>query len=210
MLMTEAFEMDRRAMMERVMFLIGATAASGLTSEALAKVAVKKKRFFPTAQFSLMSAVADTLVPTTDTPGAVAAGVPATFDALLGNWASANTKQLLTGALASIDKLATDSDKKGFAALSPARRTALLIQHEKSALKTVPRTDKLVGLAAMMAGPSVADPGYAKLKDLLVSTYYLTEIALTKELIYEHVPGPFVPSLKITSETHAFAGVGLL
>ncbi len=207
---TAFLELDRRAMVQRIALLLGATAASGITTEALAKVAVKAKRFFPAAQFSLMSAIADTLVPTTDTPGAVAAGVPSTFDTLIARWASAGTKQLLTGALASIDKLAMDSDKKGFVALSPARRAELLILHEKTALKAVPRKDKLVGLAAMLAGPSVADPGYAKLKDLLVSTYYLTEIALTEETPYEHVPGPFVPSLKITPETRAFAGVGLL
>jgi gluconate 2-dehydrogenase gamma chain len=198
--------MNRRSMMAHIGLLIGAVS---LPSEAFAAVAKGRrgKRFLSPAQFSLMSAVADTLVPATATPGAIAAGVPAIFDGLLTKWAAPETRQLLTGALAAIDKRALDSDKKSFTALTPARRKELLILHDKAALKNVPRKDKLTGLAALMGAPSVADPGYHKLKDLLVTSYYTTEIALTQELVYEHVPGKWVPSLKITPQTRAFAGV---
>jgi hypothetical protein len=61
---------------------------------------------------------------------------------------------------------------------------------------------------AMMAGPPVAKPGFLRLKDLVIALYYSSEVALSKELIYEHVPGPFVPSMKVTPETRPFAGVG--
>jgi hypothetical protein len=33
---------------------------------------------------------------------------------------------------------------------------------------------------------------------------------MTQELVYEHVPGKFVASLKTTPETRPFAGVGTL
>jgi hypothetical protein len=209
--MTDAFSIHRRGALASIAALIGATA---LPLEALAapkkktKGKAAPKKFFSPSQMVLVTALADTFIPATDTPGAVATKAPQLLDSLMVNWASPATKAQILGALPGIEKLALDADKKPFAALTPGRRKELLIPYDKTALKTVPRKDKLVGLAAMMGGPSYADAGYGKLKDLIVTLYYTSEIAMTQEVIYEHVPGPFVPSLKITPQTRPFAGVG--
>ena len=73
----------------------------------------------------------------------------------------------------------------------------------------MPRAKKLSGLAALMGAPSVADPGYHRIKTLVLSLYYNSEIAMTQELVYEHVPGEWVPSLEITPGMRPFAGGGL-
>jgi hypothetical protein len=57
-------------------------------------------------------------------------------------------------------------------------------------------------------GPSVAEPAYAKLKELIVVLYYLTEAALTHELEYEHAPGGWKPSIPVTPQTRASGGPG--
>jgi gluconate 2-dehydrogenase gamma chain len=205
--LNDAFEMDRRSILARIALLVG---ASAVPAEAIAAVAkTKAKRFLAPAQYAVLSAVADTIVPATDTPGALAVGVPAKFDQLLAKWASAKRKVELTGALTEIDTLAMTSDKKGFAALTPARRKALLLAHDKAAVKPgAPPKEKLTGLAAMVGGTPVANPGYVKVKDLIIALYYNSEIAMTKELVYEHVPGKFVPSFNVTPQTRPFAGVG--
>ena len=205
--MHDLAQIDRRALMQRVALLIG---ASALPAEAFAVTAkAKGKRYLTAPQFALLSAVADTIIPVTDTPGAVATGVPRQLDGMLAQWASAKTRTLLTDTLTEIDALAMAGDKKAFAALAPERRKALLIDYDKAALKPgPPRTEKLGAFAAMMAGPPVMKPGFLKLKDLVIALYYSSEIALTKELIYEHVPGKWVPSMKVTPETRPFAGVG--
>jgi gluconate 2-dehydrogenase gamma chain len=206
-MMQDLMSFDRRALMQRVALLIGATAIPADVFAAGSKA--KAKRFLNPAQFALISAVADTVIPTNDTPGALAAGVPRRFDGLLSNWASAKRKVQLTAALAAIDQLAMTSDKKAFAALTPARRKALLVEHDKSALKPgAPSKEKLNGILAMLAGPPVVNPGWLKLKELIIALYYTSEIAMTKELIYEHVPGPFVASMKVTPETRPFSGLG--
>jgi gluconate 2-dehydrogenase gamma chain len=205
-------EMDRRSLVGTIAALIG---ASTLPAEAFAAPAKSRgrraaaARYLPPPRFATLSAYADTMIPVTDTPGAVAAGVPQRIDGLLRNWASAERRTQLVGALANIEARAQASSGKPFAALTPEARKALLVAHEAEAMKQVPRKDKLVGLAAMMGGASYADPGYGRLKDLVVSLYYMSEIGLTKELVYEHVPGTWVPSLKITPATRPFAGGGL-
>ena len=200
-------EMDRRGLVGRIAFLIGAAA---LPVDVLAAPRHAAKRYLAPVQFALLSAVADTLVPVTDTPGAIAARVPANFDALLSHWASTETRTRLADALARIDAIAQTETGRAFTALPPEQRHAVLVKHDLAALKPVPRTDKLSGIAAMMAGPSVVDQGYARLKDLVVTLYYASEIGLTEELVYEHVPGKWVPSLKITPETRPYASVGFI
>jgi gluconate 2-dehydrogenase gamma chain len=207
LIMHDLANLNRRTLMTQIALLIGAAA---IPADAFAAIAKRgTKRFLSPAQFSLLTAVADTIIPVTDTPGSVAVGVPRLLDGMLANWASAKSRALLTGALTKIEALAMSNDEMGFAALSPDRRKALLVEHDKAALKPgPPRTEKLSGLAAMTAPPPVANPGYFKLKDLTIALYYASEVALTKELIYEHVPGQWVPSMKITPETRPFAGVG--
>jgi gluconate 2-dehydrogenase gamma chain len=200
-------QMDRRTMIQRIALLLG---AASLPADAFALAAKGKgKRYLTPAQFALLSAVADTIIPVTDTPGAVATGVPRQLDGMLAKWASAAHRTEMVGALTEIDALALTAYKKGFAALDPARRKSLLVEYDKAALKPgPPRKEKLSGFAAMAAGPPVAKPGFLRLKDLVIALYYSSEVALTKELIYEHVPGQWVPSMKVTPETRPFAGVG--
>jgi len=201
--------MDRRSLLESALLLMGVTATASFSTEAFAKAAASPKPFLDQKSFTLLSAIADTIIPKTDTPGAVDAHVPAKFDALLVNWASPEHRVQLTGAMTKIDDLAKEKQAKGFAELTPEQRKEVLVAHDIASLKPVPRKDKLTGMRAMMAGPSVADPGYSKLKELIVLLYYYSEEALTTELVYEHSPGGWTPSVKVTPETRATGGLGM-
>lgn len=207
--MTDISQIDRRSLLRSALMLVGATAAAGISPEAFAKAAARPKRYLDPASFALLSAIADTIIPKTDTPGAVEAHVPVKFDALLVNWASPKHRVMLNGAMTEIDRLAKDKEAKGFADMTPDKRKELLAAHDIASLRPVPRTDKLTGMRAMMAGPSVANPGYGKLKELIVLLYYYSEEALTTELVYEHVPGGWTPSVKVTPETRATGGMGM-
>lgn len=206
--MTDITQIDRRSLLSRALMLVGATAAVGLSPESFAQAAASRPYLDP-ASFTLLSAIVDTIIPRTDTPGAVDAHVPAKFDALLVNWASSEHRVMLTGAIAAIDRVAKEKLGRPFAELTPDQRKELLAAHDIAALAPAPRTDTLTGMRAMMAGPSVADPGYAKLKELIVLLYYYSEEALTTELVYEHVPGGWTPSVKATAETRNTGGLGM-
>lgn len=218
---------DRRELLQRVLFLAGAAFVPTFSFEALAQG--KAPRLLDSARFNLLTAVAETMLPKTDTPGAVEAGVPAAFDALLRNWATPQRRADIISALDAIDQLAKDKEKQSFASLTPAKRHALLAAHDAAALTpgappvpaaplktTPPAADPNYGrlkqesIFSRMAGPPVANPAYAKLKELIVVLYYLTEAALTTELEYEHTPGEWRPSVPITPATRPQAGPGAI
>lgn len=175
-------ELDRRQMLEGLGALIGLAA---LPAEALAAVAGKAASLDkPTT--ALATAFADTLIPQTDTPGAVQAGVPAKFDALMHDWASPAHRTAYLAALSAIDDEAKAKAGKPFALLTAAQRLTVLKAYDAQNLK--------------------GNMAYASLKDLFVNLYYLSEPGSTVELRYEHNPGVWEASTPMTAETRAWAG----
>jgi gluconate 2-dehydrogenase gamma chain len=228
---------DRRSLLQHALWLTGAAITPGFTAQALAQAAQQMPRLLDPSHFALLTAVADTIVPRTDTPGALDAGVPTTLDAMLRNWASPKHRADLIGALEAIDRRAMDGQKQPFARLAPSARLTLLTACDAEALKTPsgapartppptasdpnygrtkqePPQTKAGGntrqageSVAVMSGPPVTDPNYSKLKELIVTLYYISEPALTHELPYEHAPGQWQPSIPVTAETRPWGGL---
>ena len=203
--MHDLLNMDRRDLLARMALTLGAAA---LPAEALAAPARRARRFIPARQFAVLTAVADTIMPATDSPGALAAQVPARLDGMLASWASAATRTQIQEALVKIDAAAQAQKKKGFAALSAADRVAVLRPHDAAALKVVPPPPGAPRLSFFSPIQYFTDTGYFKLKDLILGLYYYSEIACSQELVYEHVPGKFEPSIKLTPQSRPYLGTG--
>jgi gluconate 2-dehydrogenase gamma chain len=198
--MDDLDQMNRRSMLQTVALLLGAATVPTLAG---CKAAGDGPGALDEAQLKLLSAIADTIIPKTDTPGAVDTGVPKQISGMLKAWASAETRTKMIGAVAAIGKL-----DKDFAGLDAAKRKALLSKYDADAVKPGPPPKGKRHPLAMMMGPPTMNPDYIQLKGLIINLYYASEEACTKELVYEHNPGKFVASLKVTPETRPFAGLG--
>lgn len=221
--------MDRRTLLQRALVLAGVAVLPG-GAEALAAAVEGGKRQLEPARYALLTAVADTIIPRTATPGAVDAGVPQIVDALFGAWAAPKRRAEMADALDAIDRLAQEKHQRGFVALSPAERSGVLGPHDAAALKPAPPTPPPaipIGAAPTTVDPNYsrpkqepaqsfmdrmspryADPGYGKLKELVVVVFYYSETALSHELAYEHAPGEWQPSIPITPTTRPWGGGG--
>lgn len=195
--MEEFATIDRRALMRNLGLLLGATALPTLSA---CNAALEGPGMLDDRRMALLTAIADTMIPVTDTPGAVAAKVPQLISGLMRDWASSETRAEIVSAIDAIAKLAGNRD---FAALPIEERTALLKPHDAEAVKPGKGKPK-----SFFAGPPKANPAYVRLKGLIINLYYNSEIAMRQEIVYEHVPGKFVPSIEITPGTRPFAGVG--
>jgi gluconate 2-dehydrogenase gamma chain len=203
MLIESMANMDRRGLMARVLLLVGAsvTASACQTMDAIAPVAAGTPGRLTVAQMATLTAAADAIIPETDTPGAVAAGVPERFEGLLVNWASPQTRTSLETVLARIDGLSGDG--RSFAALTPEDRHRLLSAHDAAAMQPSDRTETV--FISARAVPT--DAAYGRFKDLIVSLYFMSQAALTQELVYQHVPGRWEPSTPVTATTRPWADV---
>src|SRR5437764_8676374 len=78
------------------------------------------------AQLALVGAIADTIIPRTDTPGATDVGVPAFVNVLVAeNYTDVDRTAFITG-LDAIEAQAKASGGATFAELAPAARAALI------------------------------------------------------------------------------------
>jgi hypothetical protein len=138
-------------------------------------------------QMALVAAACDRIVPATDTPGAVAAGVPQFIELMLADWyAVADRNDFLSG-FATLDAVARGRHGRVFAQATPAQQDAIL-------------TDAMSGTL-----PGLPPHFFEHLRQLVVLGYYTSEIGCRQECIYLPLPGrydgayPYVKGGKVFS-----------
>jgi hypothetical protein len=177
--MEPSFLIDRRRLMAGAILLVGGSLA-GFPGELLAR-SPGAPRFFTAGEFALLEEISDIVIPRTDTPGAREAGVPGFIDALMADWASAERQGQFRALLAEID----------------AAAGGLLALSEEAKLEAI-RAFDMAALAGRW-GP------YHKFKELLLTTYYLSEAGATEELRYELAPGEWQAAMRVGPDTRAWA-----
>jgi gluconate 2-dehydrogenase gamma chain len=171
---------SRRAILQGAILLVGGSALPGIA------LGAAPAAFFSAGERKALDALCDAMIPRTDTPGALDAGVPAFLDTLMGGWASAEHQAAMRAAVADLAQAAQRDAGKPLAALSAAERGAWLAGRD----------------AVLIAA---RDPGYLLLKRLVMTGYYYSEPGATQELRYELVPGVWEPAVAITPDTRAWA-----
>jgi hypothetical protein len=132
-------------------------------------------------QLALVGAIADTLLPRTDTPSATDVAVPAFVNVIVGeNYADAARTSFLAGLDALDAKVKTDTGSS-FADLLPAARGSFI-----EALETQPRG---------------AEPArtYWRLKGLVLHGYFTSERVMKEVLHTEIMPGRFDGAAPVTA-----------
>lgn len=122
---------------------------------------------------ALLAAVSDRILPATDTPGAVAAGVPAFIEMMMADWYSQGDRLDFLAGLIALDDFARRQNGQPFAALAPERQDAVLT----------------AAMNQMMAGLPVGF--FTHCRQLVLLGYYTSEIGCKQERIYLPVPGRY-------------------
>ena len=162
----------RREAIRRAALLAGVAIAPDWLDFAVRAQTPATRTYLTPAQGALLSAAAERILPRTDTPGAIDAGVPAFIDRFYGEFMSAADRQLLTGALDEIEKGAATAHNASFASLAPAQQDAVLR-----------------GVATAQQGK---DPSsFGLLRSVTVFGYFTSEPVGKNVLHYDPVPGAY-------------------
>ncbi len=141
---------------------------------------------FTAQQRALVTALSERVMPTTDTPGAIAAGVPAFIEKLLADWAAPQDRAPILAGLAAVEARSQADYALAADKAAPAQQDALL---------TLAMEDKLPGGADF----------FDKFRQLVIAGYFTSEIGITQERDYLPVPGrydgahPYTPGTKVYS-----------
>ena len=129
-------------------------------------------RVFSPVQRAAMSALSDRVIPTTDTPGAIAAGVPDFIEKMLADWALPGDRVPIIAGLDAIEARSLRDHGVAVASATPEQQDALL---------TLAMNQQLPGAEAF----------FEPFRQLVIAGYYTSEIGMTQEREYLPVPGEY-------------------
>jgi gluconate 2-dehydrogenase gamma chain len=168
--------LDRRGLLTGAGALLGAELvaplAKALAAEAAPGFAASRAAFTP-EQRMLLAAVSERIIPTTDTPGAIAAGVPAFMEMMLADWYEPTDRNDFMNQMGMFEGYARVRYQKPCAALAPEQLDALLT------------------LAMEGRIPSVPASFFEHCRQLVLLGYYTSEIGCKQERVYVPVPGRY-------------------
>jgi len=192
--------MNRRDAIGRVALIMGGAVIgaeffiSGCKSNTTAQVS----DLFDTDHVAFLNEVADTILPTTSSPGAKAANVGQFMAVMVRDcYTPADQKTFLEG-LGKLDDASQKQFSNKFLSLTPQQRTDVLVALDKEQKDFTAQRDK--DLAADMLkhkgdasykAPETPNHYFRMVKQLTLLGYFTSEIGATKALRYIAVPGRY-------------------
>lgn len=140
-------------------------------------------QFFTEAQASTVSAMAECILPRTETPGAKDLGIDQYIDVFVKNIYSKKDQQAFAQGMKEFDDACQKSYGKAFASLSTEEQEAFLLKQEKEAAH----------INHAIWGETIGEikpvPFYRQFKAMVISGYFSSEEVGKNLLTYEPVPG---------------------
>ncbi len=172
--------MNRREAVTAVAWLMGGALIS---ADLLVSCTPKSKDvsdLFKPEQLSFLNEVADTILPTTSSPGAKAANVGEFIAVMVRDCYTPEDQKIFMEGFAKLDKASDDKYNKDFMELSAKQRTELLTaldEEQKEHMRT--------------KAPEDPNHYFRMMKELTLLGYFSSEIGATQALRYDPVPGRY-------------------
>ena len=196
----DAALLTRREALVRTAALLGSALAAPTIAGVLAGCgdqrpgtvasAAQTLRALTPAQEQLVAAMAEVILPTTDTPGARDAGVSLFVDRMLTDYHTAESREKFLAGLARIDAKALAEHGHPFVSCTAAQQFALVDALDAQAFSSRTPSVAATSLPSPDAAPVTTDAKididthafYAMLKELTLAGYYTSEAGATREL----------------------------
>ncbi len=133
-------------------------------------------KLFSETERAAVAALSEIIMPTTDTPGAIAAGVPDYIEFMLSEWYDEDERTRFLIGIRQVAAYAQARENKAFSELDESTQNEIVQRMQDGHM------------------PLMQDGGNAffeHIKQLTLAGYYTSEIGMTVERIYLPVPGRF-------------------
>lgn len=185
--------LDRRDFLVVIAASLGTVALGSPMLRVLAgetPIAAGGEGLFSELQSRQVALLAEMVIPRTDTPGALDAGVPAFIGMMVAKWYTDLERQIFLDGLQELDAHCRDRFGKDFIAAGPEQREAALVDAEQRALSYVSPVPG--GFFSRMS--KVIDeqaPFFTKLKELTVIGFLASEVGAKQFLAHNPIPMRF-------------------
>lgn len=183
--------MHRREMLKHSFMLVGFAAAGGVTQSLMAGGPLNRGLsavVFNESQAKAVAILSEMIIPTTDTPGAIQAGVPDFISTIVSQWYNDEERSLFFKGFKALDEYCHKSEKADFVDASEATRIAALTEQE-AVTQEYKKNNAVSGGHPLAQKSDPNTPFFGKLKELVVIGYYTSEVGAKQELSYLPMPG---------------------
>jgi hypothetical protein len=173
--------MNRREAIKRTSLMMGVAVSSPIIMSILDGCVPKKELgwtpgYFNEDQALLVADICETILPKTDTPGALDVGVDAFIDHIVGSCMPINEQLAFSDGLREVEIESNKIDGTNFSALSAEKKTEVLnIFQQKTA-------------AQEYDAHAIFQPFFVKIKELTLLGYFTSEQIMTQHLEYVPIP----------------------
>ena len=203
--------MNRREFLECAAILISGASASqlgfSLSAEQKTYLATapdyiaQTAQYFSEAQKATLAMLTEPIMPRTDTPGAIDAGVPRFVELMVFEWFNEAERKIFVEGL---NQLMTDVNErfgKSFEALAESERIAVLEELEDQASDSPWYETGSAVMRAFIDGV----PFICQLKELSIWGFFTSEVGATQVLRYEAMPMEFDGHRKLEKDDSSWA-----
>ncbi|MBL7857991.1 MAG: gluconate 2-dehydrogenase subunit 3 family protein [Cyclobacteriaceae bacterium] len=147
-----------------------------------------KPVFFSEDQARLIAALSEIIIPKTNTPGAIEAGVPGFIDIMLKEIYTKEDQDKFLNGLDEFDADARETYGDSFSSCTTEQQKAFVKKHHDAVF-----SGKVEGASTgwWNAGGGGEKPFMLKVKELTILGFFTSEPGATQVLQYNPVPGPF-------------------
>ena len=186
--------MDRRAILKYTAYVTGYAITAPLTSAFLSGCKAEPAApdyipvFLSEETYLNLKAVVDTMLPKTDTPGALEVGVPEFIDLVLDKYTEDEDRQKMLGGFQSWLSSVQGPESTPYYNLAAEDQLQLLNVLDKEAIATAESLEEQDLDAEEL---EERQPWWLDLKSLAINSYFASEHVGTQVLAYDPVPGPY-------------------
>jgi Gluconate 2-dehydrogenase subunit 3 len=181
--------LNRRDAIAQIALLAGGSLAARFAQAALRGTSLHvapSGSAFNAEQRAMVETLAELIIPRTDTPGAIDAGVPVFIDQVVSSWYTPVERSIFMDGLNGLDAFCVNADGRRFNECDTAQRTRALTHADEGSRNYDPKP-----VLKVRDAPDEQSPFFHKLKLLTVLGYYTSEVGATQELSYNPVPGRY-------------------
>jgi hypothetical protein len=185
--------MQRRDAIKLIVAVMGSSISPSILRAFDGEV-VSEGTSFSESQRDLVDAMTARIIPATDTPGAIEAGVPQFVEEIVTQWYTEAERKIFEQGCIRLDNLSSEQFLMSFVELSADQKDKILTQLEFEA----GRPNMGGGISLEMNLEEDLSPFFHKLKELVVVGYYTSEIGATQELRYDPMPMEYKGDIPLT------------
>ena len=153
--------------------------------------------FFRPAQREQVAILAEAIIPETDTPGAIAAGVPGWIEVIVKDCLDPADQEVITVGLAAIMRSCAEKHGKGLDKLAAEEQVAFLTEYDEETLAARATLEK--------EGKPQRQTFLQQFKELTKFCYVNSEVGATQAFNFMLVPGRWVPDMPLEPGMKAYS-----